>query len=61
MTFIAYNPTTKMTRFTLPSGEQRSKVLQTKQMQDFAAGLKAGDKVDVTFARSLAIAVRPAK
>lgn len=61
VTFVAYDPTTKATSFTLPSGEQKSKVLQTKQMQDFAAGLKAGDKVDVTFARSLAIAVRPAK
>lgn len=61
VTFVAYDPKTKAATFTLPSGEQRSKVLQTQQMQDFAAGLKAGDKVDVTFARSLAIAVRPAK
>jgi hypothetical protein len=61
VTFIGYDPTTKTTNFTLPSGEKRSKVLQTKQMQDFAAGLKAGDKVDVTFGRSLAIAVRPAR
>lgn len=61
VTFVSYDPRTKTTTFTLPSGEQRSKVLETRQMQDFAAGLKAGDKVDVTFARSLAIAVRPAK
>jgi Cu/Ag efflux protein CusF len=59
--FVAYNPKTKTVSFTLPSGEQRSRTLQTKDMQDFASGLKAGDKVDVTFARSLAIAVRPAK
>jgi hypothetical protein len=61
VTFVAYDSKTKMVSFTLPSGEQRSRVLQTKQMEDFASGLKAGDKVDVTFARSLAIAVRPAK
>ena len=61
MSFIAYDPKTKTVSFTLPTGEQRSKVLQTKQMQEFAAGLKSGDKVDVTFARSLAIAVHPAK
>jgi hypothetical protein len=61
VSFTAYDPTTKTVSFTLPTGEQRSKVLQTKQMQDFAAGLKPGDKVDVVFARSLAIAVNPAK
>jgi hypothetical protein len=61
VSFIAYDPKTKTASFTLPTGEQRSKVLQTKQMQEFAAGLKPGDKVDVTFARSLAIAVRPAR
>jgi hypothetical protein len=61
VSFIAYDPKTKTVSFTLPTGEERSKVLQTKQMQEFAAGLKQGDKVDVLFARSLAIAVNAAK
>jgi hypothetical protein len=61
VSFLAYDPKTKTVSFTLPTGEERSKVLQTKQMQEFAAGLKSGDKVDVTFARSLAISVRPAR
>ena len=34
-------------------------MIQTQPMQDFAARLKAGDKVDVTFARSIAVAGLP--
>jgi hypothetical protein len=61
VTFSSYDPKTKIVNFTLPSGEAEKETLQTKTMQDFAAGLKAGDKVDVTFARSVAVAVLPAK
>jgi hypothetical protein len=60
VTFNAYDPKTKLVQFTLPTGEQKSTVLRTKTMQDFAAGLKPNDKVDVTFVRSFAIAVVPA-
>jgi hypothetical protein len=60
VTFNAYDPKTKQVQFTLPNGERKSMVLRTKTMQDFAAGLKSGDLVDVTFLRSLAIAVVPA-
>ncbi len=59
ITFNSYDRKTKTVSFALPSGEQKSTVLRTKPMQDFAAGLKAGDKVDVTFARSFAVAVVP--
>ena len=59
VTFTSYDKKTKKVAFTLPSGETHTTVLKTKSMQDFAAGLKAGDKVDVTFLRSLAIAVVP--
>ncbi len=60
VTFNSYDKKSKKVAFTLPSGEQQSTVIKTKAMQDFAAGLKSGDKVDVTFLRSLAIAVVPA-
>jgi hypothetical protein len=61
VTFNGYVAKTKTVSYSLPTGEQRSNVLRTKAMQDFAAGLKAGDKVDVTFTRSVAIAVVPMK
>jgi len=61
VTFNAYNSKTKTVSFTLPNGEQRSAVLQRKPMQDFAADLKPADQVDVTFARSVAVAVTPMK
>ncbi len=60
VTFNTYDKKSKKVAFTLPSGEQQSTVLKTKAMQDFAAGLKPGDKVDVTFLKSIAIAVVPA-
>ena len=60
VTFNSYDQTTKLVQFTLPTGEQKSTTLRTKTMQDFAAGLKSGDKVDVTFLRSFAVAVVPA-
>ena len=60
VTFNSYDSKTKLVQFTLPTGEQKSTVLRTKTMQDFAAGLKAGNKVDLTFVRSFAIAVVPA-
>ena len=60
VTFNTYDKKTKKVAFTLPSGEQQSTIIKTKAMQDFAAGLKSGDKVDLTFLRSLAIAVVPA-
>ncbi|HVZ09128.1 hypothetical protein [Rhodopila sp.] len=59
VTFNSYDPKTRIAHITLPDGNQASGVLHTKTMQDFAAGLKAGDKVDVTFIRSVAIAVTP--
>lgn len=61
VTFLSYNPKTKTVDFTLSSGEQANRVLQTKPMQDFAAGLKPVDKVDLTFVKSIAVAVLPAK
>ncbi len=60
VTFDSYDPKTRTVDFTLPSGDQRTTVLRTKPMQDFAADLKNGDKVDVTFRRSVAVAVLPA-
>lgn len=59
VTFDSYDRRGKVARYTLPNGQKHSTVLKTKAMQDFAAGLKAGDKVDVTFIRSLAVAVVP--
>jgi hypothetical protein len=61
VTVNSYDPQTKTVAFTLPSGEQKTKALQAPSMQDFAAHLKPGDKVDVTFVRSIAVAVLPAK
>ncbi len=61
VTFNGYDAATRTVTMTMPAGEQRSMVLQTKPMQDFAATLKSGDKVDVTFVRSIAIGVMPAK
>jgi hypothetical protein len=61
VTFNGYDAKTKTVTYTLPSGEQHSTMLRTKSMRDFAAGLKAADKVDVTFARSMAVAVLPAQ
>jgi len=60
VTFNAYDPKTKQVQFTLPNGKRKSTILRTKTMQDFATGLKSGDLVDVTFLRSVAIAVVPA-
>jgi len=60
VTFDSYDARTKTVSVTLPSGANRKTVLRTKQMQDFAATLKAGEKVDVTFAESIALAVMPA-
>src|SRR4051794_12145508 len=59
VTFNSYDRRTKVVRFTLPDGVEKTGALQTKTMQDFAAGLKPGNKVDLTFIRSLAIAVEP--
>ena len=59
VTFDSYDRATRTVHFTLPDGAKQQTVLQTRTMQDFAAGLKAGDKVDVTFLRSFAIAVEP--
>jgi hypothetical protein len=61
VTFDSYDSKTRTVNLTLPSGQERATVLKTKQMQDFAAGLKAGDKVDVTFVQSIAVAVLPAQ
>jgi hypothetical protein len=61
VTFDSYDSKTRTVNLTLPSGQERTTVLKTKQMQDFAAGLKAGDKVDVTFVQSIAVAVLPAQ
>jgi Cu/Ag efflux protein CusF len=60
VTFNSYDHKTKKVSYTLPGGASESLVLHTKTMQDFAAGLKAGDKVNVTFLRSVAVAVMPA-
>jgi hypothetical protein len=60
VTLNSYDAKSKKVVFTLPSGEQETTVIRTKQMQDFAAGLKSGDKVDLTFLRSVAVAVVPA-
>jgi len=60
VTFNSYDRKTKKVTYTLPGGASESLVLHTKTMQDFAAGLKAGDKVNVTFLRSVAVAVMPA-
>ena len=60
VTFNSYDKRTRVVQFTLPDGTQQRGVIQTKTMQDFASGLKAGDKVDLTFVRSFAIAVEPA-
>ncbi|MFO1025043.1 MAG: hypothetical protein U1E70_07670 [Acetobacteraceae bacterium] len=59
VTIDGYDRRTRVVRYTLPNGQKHQTVLHTKTMQDFAAGLKAGDKVDVTFIRSLAVAVEP--
>jgi Cu/Ag efflux protein CusF len=61
VTFNSYDSKSKTVSLTLPSGQERSMVLKAKQMQDFAAGLKTGDKVDVTFVQSIAVAVVPAQ
>lgn len=61
VTFNGYDRNTRTVAYTLPSGQQRKAVLQTEPMRDFAAGLKAGEKVDVTFMRSVAVSVLPAK
>jgi len=61
VTFNAYDGKTRTVSLTLPSGQEQKAVIRTQPMQDFAARLKAGDKVDVTFARSIAVAVLPAQ
>jgi hypothetical protein len=61
VTFNTYDSQTHAVSLTVSPGQERTMVLQSKRMQDFAAGLKAGDKVDVTFVRSIAVAVLPAQ
>ncbi|MGE0418266.1 MAG: hypothetical protein AB7O80_15790 [Acetobacteraceae bacterium] len=61
VTLDSYNARTHTANITLPDGAKRTMVLQRKPMQDFAATLKPGDKVDVTVLRSVAIGVEPMK
>jgi hypothetical protein len=61
VTLEGYDARTRTASITLPDGAKRSLVLQRKPMQDFAATLKPGDKVDVTVLRSVAIGVVPAQ
>ncbi len=59
VTFNSYDPATKVVVYTLPSGTQVTQPVLAPAMQSFAAGLKPGDKVDLTFIRAVAIAVTP--
>jgi hypothetical protein len=61
VTFNSYDPGTKTVTYTLPSGAQVIEPVRRPAMQSFASGLKAGDKVDLTFIRAIGISVTPMK
>jgi hypothetical protein len=57
VTIVSYDDKSKLVTFAGDDGLVRSVVVKKPEMQEFARGLKAGDKVEVTFTEAFAIGV----
>lgn len=61
VTIQAVDPQRNTVTFVGPSGVTRRAFLQDPGLQEFARGLKPGDRVNVTYREAMAVSVEPAR